>query len=107
MADESEDTREAGVEFGSLADALEAESYPLSHEELLDRYGDDELELVDGSARLREVLVTEQEREYEDAEAVRQAIFNMVGSDAIGREGYSDRGGEPTTDDTNGEEESI
>jgi len=106
MADESEDSREAGVEFGPLAEELEEESYPLSHEELLDRYGDRELTLVDGSAPLREILVTEQEREYEDADSVRQAIFNMVGSDAIGREGYSDRGGEPTTDEE-GEEESI
>jgi len=31
--------------------------------------------------------------EYESAEDVRQSITNMVGAEAVGRKGYSDRGG--------------
>jgi hypothetical protein len=105
MSNDSADSREQGIEFGPLAEELENESYPLSHEELLDRYGDRELELIDRSTVLREVLGPENEQEYEDAEGVRQAIFNMVGDGAIGREGYSDRGGNsPEIDDSDGDE---
>lgn len=89
-----EDSREQGIEFGALAEDLEDESYPITHTELLDRYGDRELELASGEATLREVLQSENEAEYEDAESVRQAIFMMVSDDAIGREGYTDRGGQ-------------
>lgn len=95
---DSDDTREQGIEFGSLAEDLEDESYPLSQEALLDRYGDYEIGLGDEQVPLREVLAPEEEREYEDVESVRQAVFNMVGSEAVGRKGYSDRGGNATDD---------
>lgn len=93
MSDDSTESQEQGIEFGSLAEELENESYPLSQEELLSRYGDHELEFMDGSTTLREALSPENEREYNDAEGVRQAVFSMVGDEAIAREGYSDRGG--------------
>jgi CII-binding regulator of phage lambda lysogenization HflD len=93
MTNEDADSREQGIEFGALAEDLESETYPLSHERLLEQYGDRELELADGETSLGEVLEAENETEYEDAESVRQAIFMMVGGDAVGREEYSDRGG--------------
>lgn len=93
MAEHSEDTREHGIEFGTLAADLEDESYPLTHETLLSEYGDYEVGLPDSDVPLTEILSPENEQEYEDPESVRQAILNMVGSDAIGRKGYSDRGG--------------
>lgn len=93
MANDPDDTREQGIEFGALADDLENESYPLSHEELLGRYGDREIGLIGKQTTLREVLSPENEQKYEDEESVRQAVFGMVGDEAIGREEYSDRGG--------------
>lgn len=107
MSNDSVDSREQGIEFGSLAEDLEDESYPLAHDELLDRYGDRELELVDKRVPLRDVLGPENEREYEDAEGVRQAIFSMVGDAAVGREGYSDRGGNSAAVDDAEEDESF
>lgn len=101
-----DDSREQGIEFGALAEELEEETYPVSHAELLERYGDRELELASGRTAVEEVLRPEQETDYEDAESVRQAIFNMVGDQAVGREGYSDRGGRSADVDA-GEEESI
>ncbi len=106
MANDSDDTREQGIEFGELIEDLEDESYPLSHETLLTRYGDHELGLFDDQVPLREVLSAEQEQEYEDVESVRQAVFNMVGDEAVGREGYSDRGGN-AIDDESAEKESF
>lgn len=98
MASDSDDTREQGIEFGTLAEDLEDESYPLSKEALLDEYGDHEIGLGDEQVPLREILSPEEEREFEDGESVRQAVFNMVGDEAVGRQGYSDRGGNPTDD---------
>lgn len=94
------DNREQGIEFGPLADDLETESYPMSHETVIDRYGDHEIELENGSTTVGEILSEDMEREFEDADDVRQAIFNMVGSDAVGRQAYSDRGGETPNKDS-------
>ncbi|WP_458210724.1 DUF5789 family protein [Haladaptatus sp. NG-SE-30] len=66
MTNGSDDTREQGIEFGTLIGDLEDESYPLSHETLLSRYGDRELGLFDTQVPLREVLSPEQELEYEE-----------------------------------------
>ena len=107
MANDSDETREQGIEFGGLAGDLEDESYPLSHETLLSRYGDHELGLPDSQVPLREVLPPGQEQEYEDVESVRQAVFSMVGDEAVGRQEYSDRGENPTHDDEPTEPESI
>jgi hypothetical protein len=107
MANDPDDTREHGIEFGALTSDLEDESYPLSHETLLNRYGDRELGLTGEQVTLREVLSPEQEGEYEDAESVRQAVFNMVGDDAVGREEYSDRGGSAPNENDSNETESF
>jgi hypothetical protein len=107
MSGDSEGDREQGVEFGTLVDDLEDGSYPMSHDELLENYGDHEIVLMDQRTTLREVIGPEHEREYEDPESVRQAVFNMVGDDAVGREGYSDRGVNSPGEDSSDEEESI
>lgn len=92
MTDDPDTTREQGIEFGGLVADLNDESYPVSHETILSRYGDRELGLSGERVTLREVLTAEH-GSYADAESVRQAVFNMVGSEAVGREDYSDRGG--------------
>lgn len=107
MANDPDDTREHGIEFGALADDLDDESYPIAQETLLERYGDHELDLVGETVPLGEVLSTEREREYENAEGVRQAVLNMVGSEAVGREEYSDRGGNTHEVDDAAETESL
>lgn len=88
-----EDSRKQGVEFGSLAEELEDEEYPIDTDELLETYGDRELELQDGSQSLREVLGPMGETTYESAEDVKDAVVGMVSDEAIGREGETDRGG--------------
>ncbi|MFW6018561.1 MAG: DUF5789 family protein [Halapricum sp.] len=107
MARDQGDSREQGIEFGSLADELAGETYPLSHQELLDKYGEQTLELEAGSATLREILGQEHKQEYEDEQSVRQSVFNMSGSDAVGREGYSDRAGTAGGSEENEDDQSI
>ena len=93
------DERDGGVGFGSLGETLDAIDYPITNEELLAAHGDDRLELTDETVTLREVLGPVDGETYESAEAVRETIMTMVGDEAIGRKGYSDRGGESPGED--------
>lgn len=98
------DDRDRGVEFGDLTEDLESEAYPLTKTELLEQYGDRQLEHASGSSSVRELLGEEGDDEYESADEVHETILNMVGEEAVGREGYSDRGtGSP--DEGDGEED--
>ena len=92
----SEEEREQGVGFEGLMAKLEDETYPISNEELLERYGDHEITVPDGSQPINAVLEPAEEMEYDDAEAVKHAILNMIGNEAIERQDYSDRGSAPT-----------
>lgn len=93
--DGSEDNRQQGVELGDLDDELAAHDYPATSEELVAEYGDFEIELPGGTQRLEDVLglLDQTDDQFDGAEAVRQAIYNLVGSEAVGRKNYTDRGG--------------
>ena len=90
----SDESREQGVEFGSLADELGNEKYPIDKSELLETYGDREIELQNGGQTLREVLDPLGETTFESAEDVTQSVIGVVDDEAIGRKNYSDRGGQ-------------
>lgn len=111
------ESREQDIEFGDLDAKLAEHEYPATTAEVIEAYGDHELDLPDGARSLRDILTPvmddsseaeTQEGEgptYDSAEDVRQMILNMVGSDAVGREGYSDR--QPVVKETHDEEESL
>ena len=86
------DDREQGIDFGELDDHLDAISYPVALDELLAEHGDVELTMGDETTTLREVLEPLEDDEYDSAEEVRQAVFNMADSEAVGRQRYTDRG---------------
>lgn len=93
VAVSDDETRLNGVEFDDLQEPLESLEYPVSNGTLVDRFGSREVGLVDGTATLEEVLSRDPEdRTYRSSEAVRRAVVRLVGSDAVGREGYTDRG---------------
>lgn len=107
----SGESREQGVDIGDLSEKLDDHSYPTTNSEIVEEYGDHVIEMPKGDQTVEEVLGglegESQDQEYEDKEEVRQMIYNMVGSEAIGREGYSDRGGvagdeDATSDDDSG-----
>ena len=86
------DSRKQGVEFGSLESELESHDYPASKEELVGEYGDEELDLSGETRTFEEVLEGyDPDEEFESAEGVQDAVMNMVGSEAVGRQRYSDR----------------
>lgn len=100
-SDETDDsTREQGIEFGRLEQALEEHDYPTTRDELIAEYGDYELDTGGGVETFGAVLKRfgdetgdDQSQHFESADGVRQAVFNLIGSDAVGRQKYSDRGG--------------
>lgn len=92
MSEPGDDDRELGLDFGDVEDDLENEDYPVSADELLERYGDREIGTSGGSESFREVLVTGGDEEFESADEVKQTILNRVGQEAVGRKGYTDRG---------------
>ncbi|MGM0592213.1 MAG: DUF5789 family protein [Halobacteriota archaeon] len=79
----------------STGQLIDAHNYPTTTGELVDAYGDQVLELQNGSETLAEVLERLGPQEFENAEDVRDAVFTAVGAGAIGRRYYSDR--DPTT----------
>jgi len=94
-AEEHADSRELGVEFGDLADDLQNHEYPTTVDTLVDEFGDRELELPSGEESFGEVIepyTEEPDQQFNDPGEVRQAVLNMVGSDAVGQTQYSDRG---------------
>ena len=109
MTDDSESRRQ-GVDLGDLDDDLEAHDYPTTAQELYETFGERDIDLVDGKQRFGVVLAPyihetegESKETFDSAEEVRTAILNLVGSDAVGREGYSDRGID-SDDEARGEE---
>lgn len=111
-AESDSESREQGVEFGGLVTALENHEYPTTQEQLLEEYGEEELDLADGEASLssvlaeREVADEQDTIEYDSADEVQQAVLNMVGDRAVGRTDYSDRGGSLEDEAEEGESES-
>lgn len=97
----SGENREHGIEFGELTAKLAAHDYPTTRDDLLAAYGDSELGLPGGSTTLAEILVTSRDESgglregirYESPDDVHESIYNLVGSEAVGRVGYSDRAG--------------
>lgn len=102
VEESDQDSRKLGVEFGELDDELETHEYPTRVDTLVEEYGDHELELPSGEESFREVLgpyTEEPDQQFNDPGEVRQAVLNMVGTEAVGEPRYSDRGIESEDDD--------
>ena len=106
---EGDTSRQQGVELGELDDELESHDYPTSSTELVSEYGDHEIELPGGSQTLEEVLgiLDQNDERFDEPEEARQAIYNLVGTEAVGRDRYSDRAGETPDEGKDGEDESF
>lgn len=101
--------RTQGIELGDLDGELESHDYPTTATTLVDEYGDFVIELPGGSQAVEEVLglYEAEDEEFADADEVRQAIHNLVGAEAVGRDNYSDRGGSTPEEGIESEDESF
>lgn len=89
---DSADERAHGLEAEGLRDCLGGLSYPASMDAVVDTCGDLELDMAAGSRRLADVLEPLGEQTFDSPDAVEETLLTAVGEDAVGREGYSDRG---------------
>ncbi|MXV62908.1 DUF2795 domain-containing protein [Natronorubrum sp. JWXQ-INN-674] len=65
--------------------------YPATTEELISEYGDQTIELPNGTETVGDVLARLESETFETADDVRLALSCGVSDKAIGRIGYSDR----------------
>ncbi len=74
-------------------DRIDGHTFPATAAELIDEYGDAELEFPNGedNETLGDVLARLGETTFETAEEARLGIYSAVSKDAIGRQNYSDR----------------
>jgi molybdopterin converting factor small subunit len=77
--------------MANVDEQLDAHSYPTTTAELVEAYGEQELELADGSETFGEVVGRLGEQTFEDAEEVRLTAYSAVSEGAVGRQNYSDR----------------
>jgi len=75
-AEEEEPMRAA---LGELDDELTSLDYPATTEELVEAYGEYEIETQDGRKSLADVLSATDEQTYDSAENVRRRILGLIG----------------------------
>ena len=78
-ADEAEPVREdPGEQLGDLDEALETHDYPTTTEELIEAYGDYEVETRGGWKSIDEVLAPTDNQTYDSADDVRSRIQGLI-----------------------------
>lgn len=83
--------RAAGVDFGDLDGALEGHDFPTTGRELIEAHGDHRIEHQRGAVRFGDAFEPMAGETYDSTGAVHQAVLAVIGEEAVGREGYSDR----------------
>lgn len=67
-----------GGRIGDLDEALETQNYPTTTNELVEAYGDYEVETQDGTMVLEEVLAPTDDQTYTSADDVRSRILGLI-----------------------------
>lgn len=81
--------------YTSTGTLFEDQSYPATTRDLIENYGEERIELADGSQTIGDALGVAGSETFENAEEARYAVYAGLGSEAIGRKGYTDRDPEP------------
>ena len=69
---------EPGGRLGDLDEALETQDYPTTTDELVETYGEYEIETQDGTKPLGEVLASTDNQTYDSADDVRSRILGLI-----------------------------
>ncbi|MUV87876.1 DUF2795 domain-containing protein [Natronomonas sp. CBA1123] len=77
--------------LANVDDRIDAHTYPATATELIEEYGELELEVPNGEETFGEALGRLGDTTFEDADDARLAAYSAVSKNAIGRENYSDR----------------
>lgn len=93
MTEESPDHVE-GVDFTDINPLLDRIEYPIRKDDLVAEYGDETIERTNANPiTIRELLDEMGDDSYDSPESVRQSMLNVMPSESVGRQRYSDRGG--------------
>ena len=93
MADDDTDQTQ-GVDFSDIEPVLDDLSYPITADELVERYGDRELGRTNADPiSIEELFDYMGDDTFESEEQLRQMIMAQMPRDSEGRTDYSDRGG--------------
>ena len=96
---ENDNQQEMGVEFGSIEGVFEDLSYPITADELVERYGDREVQRTSADPiSIRELFSGIGDQTFESDEELRQGMLNVMPAESVGRQRYSDRGGSDQED---------
>lgn len=80
------------MRLNGTGEAIDAHEYPATSEELIEQYGEQEIEIHDDTETLGEVLGRlGADTTFTTADDVREALFSAVDASAVGRRFYSDR----------------
>lgn len=98
---ENQADRVEGVDFSNVNPILDQISFPITADELIERYGDRELQRTNADPiSLRELFDYMGDDSFESEDQLRQMIIGQMPRDSAGRTNYSDRGGaHPTATD--------
>lgn len=102
--------REQGIDFSDINPILEDLAYPIAAADFIARHGDRAIKRTNADPiAIEEVLPPLEDETFDSAEEIRQSILNFMPREAVGREEYSDRGGElpDERDDTPGGNETL
>ncbi len=79
------------MRFNGTGELIDAHEYPATRDELVSAYGDQTIELQNGTETIADVLGRLGPETYETADDARTALTSAVSHRAIGRRFYSDR----------------
>lgn len=74
----SVEERAQGGELGEFDETLEEQDYPMTVDELIAAYSDYEVESVDGTQSIEEVLNSVDEKTYNSSDEVRNDVLNQL-----------------------------
>ena len=93
MSDDDPD-RVQGVDFEGIEPVFDELSYPITADELVERYGDRKIERTNAEPiSIEELFDYMGDDTFESEEQLRQMILGQMPRDSVGRTNYTDRGG--------------
>lgn len=79
------------MELNRIEEAVRAHEYPATSAEIIDAFGEERIELANGSETVGDVLGRMGAEVYDDPRDVHDAVLCGLGHEAVGRRYYSDR----------------
>jgi len=107
MAQEEDREAMEGVELGTIDDVLNQIKYPITADEVVDRWGDRKVDRTNAEPiSLRELFEPMSETEFTSEKDLQEMLLGQMPRDSEGRTNYSDRGGSLPTETEEAEEAS-